>query len=129
MKTKTSTSTLVQILKWTAQGIGFLTTGSLILFTLTEVFPAMKDGRANMVIPMLPLLALGIIGYFISFKRELVGGSMLFAGGSSAVLYILLVLNNEQAALILGVPLAIAGLLYLIHWMLLFGKHHGHHAR
>ncbi len=127
MKTRNSTST--ELLKWSAQAIGFFTTGSLIIFTFTEVFPAMKDGRANMVVPLLPLLTLGIVGYFLSFQRELAGGTMLLAGGSSAVLYILLMIRNEQAALILGVPLVMTGILYLVHWLLLYRKHHGHHAR
>ena len=76
MKIKNSTST--ELLKWSAQAIGLFTTGSLIIFTLTEVIPAMKDGRADLVVLLLPLLTLGIVGYFLSFQREEAGGTMLY---------------------------------------------------
>ena len=124
MKTKVSTS--IESLKWIAQIVGFATTSGLLIFTFGVVLPAINDGRANMVIPMLPLLALGIVGYAISWQRELAGGAMLVAGGLSSVLYILLMIKNQEIAFIMGVPLTISGILYLIHWSLLYSKHHNH---
>ena len=124
MKAKTLGS--LESIKWVAQIVGFATTSGLIIFTFYEVLPAIGGGRADIVIPMLPLLMLGIIGYFVSLYRELAGGAMLFAGGLSSVLYILLMIKNVEIAFIMGVPLAISGILYLIHWSLLFSKHHNH---
>jgi hypothetical protein len=124
MKTKTLGS--LESIKSLAQIVGFATTSGLILFLFAEVLPGIRDGRADIVIPMLPLLILGIVGYFISLYRELAGGAMLVAGGLSSVLYILLTIKNPEIALIMGVPLAISGILYLIHWSILFKKHHTH---
>ena len=121
---KTKVSTTIESLKWIAQVVGFATTSGLIAFTFSEVLPGIVNGRADLVIPMLPLLALGIAGYFISWRRELAGGSMLFAGGLSSVLYILLMIKNQEIALIIGVPLTLSGILYLRS--LLFSKHHKH---
>ena len=126
MKTKSATS--VESLKWGAQIIGFWTTASLLLFTFTEVVPRISDGGAALFIPMLPLLALGVSGYILSWYRELAGATMLLAGGLSSVLYILLMIHDTQTALIIGLPLALSGILYLIHWMLQFSKHHNHSA-
>ncbi|MBL7815810.1 MAG: hypothetical protein JNL70_12420 [Saprospiraceae bacterium] len=123
---KTKSSNTIESLKWGAQIVGFATTAGLLFFTFAEVLPGISHGRAAMVIPMLPLLALGIIGYFVSWYRELAGGSMLLAGGLSSVLYILLTIKNQEIAFIMGVPLTISGILYLIHWSILYGKHHRH---
>lgn len=125
---KTKSSTTVESLKWVAQILGFWTTCGLLFFTFTEVIPRIKDGGANVVIPMLPLLALGIAGYILSWYRELAGATMLLAGGISSVLYILLMIKDTQIAAIMGLPLAISGILYLIHWILLFSRHHKHTA-
>ncbi len=65
MKTKTLGS--LESIKWIAQIVGFATTSGLIIFLFAEVIPGIRDGRADIVIPMLPLLILGIVGYFISF--------------------------------------------------------------
>jgi hypothetical protein len=126
MKAKSSTS--VESFKWLAQIIGFWTTASLLLFTFIEVIPRIDDGGAILFIPMLPLLALGVSGYILSWYRELAGATMLVAGGLSSVLYILLMIKDTQTALIIGLPLALSGILYLIHWTIQFRKHHNHSA-
>jgi hypothetical protein len=124
---KTGLSTKLESIKWIAQVVGFWTTGGLVLFTLMEVLPNINNGKAETLIPLLPLVFLGVVGYIVSFSRELAGGAMLLAGGLSSVLYILLMVKDPQAALILGLPLVVSGILYLVHWTLLYSKHHKHH--
>lgn len=124
MKTKS----YLDFIKWAAQGIGFLTTAGLVIYLFSDVVPGMSGGRANAFIPMLPLILLGVSGYIISFYRELAGSTMMLAGGTSTVLYVLLAIQNTTAAIILGAPLALAGALYLWHWSLQYGMHHRHNS-
>lgn len=122
MKTKS----YLDFIKWTAQIIGFMTTAGLSIYLFTDVIPGLSNGRANAFIPILPLIALGMAGYILSWYRELAGATMLLAGGTSTVLYVLLAIQNQTAAMILGAPLALAGALYLWHWSWQFGVHHRH---
>lgn len=124
MKTKA----YLNFLKWAAQGIGFLTTAGLTIYLFSDVIPGMSHGRANAFVPILPLIFLGVSGFIISFYRELAGSTMMLAGGTSTVLYVLLAIQNQTAAMILGAPLALAGALYLWHWSLQFGMHHRHNG-
>jgi hypothetical protein len=123
---KTIQSTKIESLKWIAQVVGLWTTGGLVIFTIVEVLPNINTGKAEIFVPLLPLIFLGVVGYIISFNRELAGGAMLLAGGLSAVFYILLMVKDVQASIILGLPLAVSGILYLIHWSMLYSRHHRH---
>jgi hypothetical protein len=123
---KTRLSTKIESLKWIAQVVGLWTTGGLVIFTIVEVLPNINTGKAEIFVPLLPLIFLGVVGYIISFNRELAGGAMLLAGGLSAVFYILLMVKDVQASIILGLPLAVSGILYLIHWSMLYSRHHRH---
>jgi hypothetical protein len=118
----------LDFIKWSAQTIGFFTSTSLVIYLLTDVFPGIRSGRADAFIPLLPLIALGLLGFVISWYRELAGATMLLAGGTATVLYVLLAVQNQEAAMILGLPLAVSGALYLLHWFWQFGIHQ-HHKR
>lgn len=108
--------------KWLARVIGFLACGFFLLFIIGEGMPSIIRGQAKELLPFLPLLITGILGYIIAWFSELAGGVLLIASGVAMATYLLLILiggsHNLKAALIYGAPFVITGILFIIFWWL-----------
>lgn len=64
---------------------------------------------------MTAAITLFMLGYLISWKREGIGGIIMIIAGLSVCLPFIIILGNF-GALLFGLPLTIAGLLYVVYW-------------
>ena len=101
---------------------GSIIAGSFGLFGISHIIQAiyrdesylpMNDPWQGVVMTTAILLVMA--GYLISWKKEGIGGIIMIIAGLSVCLPFIIILGNF-GALLFGLPLTIAGLLYVIYW-------------
>jgi len=99
-----------------AQTAGMAVCLFMIFFAIGEVLPAIKKDESNDWNKFLPLamVLFPVLGYIISWAKELAGAIIMLLGGIILAGYFLMD-GNTSMALIYGLPFMIAGALYLLH--------------
>ena len=106
----------MNIIKWTARIIGFAACTLFLIFFIQEGIPDIKEGKANDLIPFLFLFVLTVVGYIAAWFSHFWGGLALLSGGIGMWGYQLAFNHAGRFAIVLGLPFAIAGFLFLIYW-------------
>jgi hypothetical protein len=99
-----------------AQTAGMAVCLFIVFFAIGEVLPDIKKDEGDTFSKFLPLILVlfPVIGYIISWFKELPGAVIMVAGGVVLTVYFLM--NRElTTALLYGLPFIIAGGLYLLH--------------
>ncbi|PKQ64479.1 hypothetical protein BZG02_06640 [Labilibaculum filiforme] len=102
----------------TARIIGFLITGSYILFMVPEFIVLLSSNASNTEIWMMVFYSLSIIygvGFLITFWKVGLGGLLLVVSSILIAIYAFID-SNSYAVLLLFIPLSFPGILFLIHW-------------
>ena len=86
----------------------------LLLFVLGQGLPANLKGEENGWTIFIPLVLLPVIGFIISWFKELPGVVIMIAGGIVLMAYFL-IQQDLTMALVYGLPFMIVGSLFLLH--------------
>ncbi len=97
-----------------AQTAGMVVCLFFVLFVIREEMPLIAKEEGNAVLGFLPFILLPVIGYIISWFKELPGTMIMIAGGVILMVYFLMQ-HNLNMALAYGLPFMIVGGLYLLH--------------
>ena len=100
--------------KQLAQALGFLVSAFFMLFLLGEGLPDISRGHGSDLLPMLPLWLLPVIGYALSWYRELPGTLLITLGAISWMAWYF-VQEEPGMALAFGIPYLTTALLYALH--------------
>lgn len=102
--------------KMLAQTAGMAVCLFMVFFAIGEILPAIKKDESNDWYKFLPLVLVlfPVLGYIISWFKELPGAVIMLAGGIILAGYFL-IKDDTGMALIYGLPFMIAGALYLLH--------------
>ena len=103
-------------IKWIARIIGFAASALFLSFFVGEGMPDLLEGKANDLIPFLPLFLFTVAGYVMAWFNTFFGGWMLILGGMGMWAYHLAFNHAWRVALVFGLPFTIAGILFLIYW-------------
>ena len=106
----------METIKWTARILGFAASAFFLSFFIGEGVPDLIAGTGNDLIPFLPLFILTIIGYLMAWFSNFWGGLILFLGGLGMWGYHLAFNHSWRVAVVIGLPFALTGLLFLIYW-------------
>ena len=106
----------MEIVKWTARVLGFAASAFFLSFFIGEGVPDLIAGKANDLIPFLPLFILTIIGYLIAWFNNFWGGLILLLGGIGMWGYQLAFNHSWRVAVVFGLPFAITGFLFMLYW-------------
>jgi len=100
--------------KTIAQTMGMAVCLFLLLFVLGQGLPANLKGEENGWTIFIPLVLLPVIGFIISWFKELPGVVIMIAGGIVLMAYFL-IQQDLTMALVYGLPFMIVGSLFLLH--------------
>lgn len=104
----------VRMYKQLAQALGFLVSAFFMLFLLGEGLPDISRGHGSDLLPMLPLWLLPVIGYALSWYRELPGIWLIILGAISWMLYYF-IHQEPGMALAFGLPYLATAALFILH--------------
>jgi hypothetical protein len=100
--------------KTMAQTIGMAVCLFFLLFIIGQGLPAHLKRDDNGWMIFIPLILLPVLGYIISWFKELPGTALMIAGGMVLLVYFLI--NNDLTlAIVYGLPFMIVGSLFLLH--------------
>jgi hypothetical protein len=97
-----------------AQTAGMVVCLFFVLFVIREQLPLLAKEEGNAVISFLPFILLPVIGYVVSWFKELPGTVIMIAGGLVLMIYFF-IQKDLTMGLVYGLPFMIVGGLYLLH--------------
>lgn len=112
---------LTKRMRWSARVVGITASCLLVLFVIesgARILPALSWSSPTEM-PLLLALALAVMGVLIAWRWETVGGAMTVAGAVAIIALAYMGSGPAMvfAALMLTLPLFVAGALYLAcHW-------------
>ena len=108
---------LTKGMRWSARVVGLLACGLFLQFIIesgARVLPALSwDSPREM--PLLLALVMAVAGVLVAWRWEAIGGAMALVGSLAIMVMVYLESGSTMiiAAVILTLPLAVAGALYL----------------
>jgi hypothetical protein len=100
--------------KTIAQTLGMAVCLFLLLFVMGQGLPANLKGTDNGWTIFIPLMLLPVVGFIISWFKELPGTAIMIAGGLVLMVYFI-IQKDLTTALVYGLPFMIVGSLFLLH--------------
>ncbi len=100
--------------KQMARALGFLVSAFFMLFLLGEGLPDISRGHGSDLLPLLPLWLLPVVGYALSWYRELPGTLLITLGAFSWMVWYF-IQKEPGMALAFGIPFLATAALYAIH--------------
>lgn len=87
-----------------------------LMFLIGEGLENILRGEGKDLLPFLPFLFLAIIGYFLTWNREYLGGILAIIGGVAMAAFHLVASNGENwiIAIVYGAPYLVSGVISLI---------------
>lgn len=104
----------VKPFKMIAQSFGMLVCGFFVLYMVGEGIPEIINGKGGSLAAFMPLIAIPIAGYAITWFRIQTGAILMIAGSLLLIVYFLLKGEAGMAALF-GLPFLAAGALYELY--------------
>jgi len=104
----------IRVYKMMAQTVGLIACLVFLLFMLGEELPAMIKRDAGELAIFLPIMALPIAGFLITWYQEQLGTFLLITGGLALMAYFF-VNGSVGMALVYGLMFLIAGSLFILH--------------
>lgn len=101
------------VMRWAARISGLISVAFFLSFIFGEGMHDIRNGDSQQLMPFLPLLALAISGYFVSWLKEKTGGAMMVIGGLLLLLY-LFYSQDYIIGLIYGLPFIIPGIIFYL---------------
>lgn len=100
--------------KTMAQTIGMAVCLFFLFFIMGQGLPANLKGEENGWAIFIPLILLPVMGFILSWFKELPGVLLMLAGGIVLLVYFF-VNKDLNLALVYGLPFMLVGSLFLLH--------------
>ncbi len=97
-----------------AQTVGLLVSGFFLLFIIGEGIADIAKNEGTELLLFIPLIALPIAGYIITWFKEWPGAILMITGGIILLIYFFIKADIKMA-LVCGLPFIVAGGLFLLH--------------
>ncbi len=97
-----------------AQSFGLMVCMFFLFFIAGEGIPELVKGKGDDFLTILPMMAIPIIGYFVTWFKEKAGALILVGGGVILLIYFLIT-GEIKMSLVYGLPFILTGILFLIH--------------
>jgi predicted membrane protein len=100
--------------KIAAQSAGLIVCIFVVLFFAGKGTPEILKMDQNELIPFVPLLLLPVVGYLLTWYKELAGAIMMIAGGALLLVFFL-IKGDASIGLVYGLPFILSGSIFLVH--------------
>ena len=107
--------TLMETMRWTARGLGFIPSFFFVLFLTGEGLPDLLAGKTD-VIPIMVMILFSVAGYIVSWWKLRIGAVIMILGGLIMGIYLLIVGGDGigRIAASFSLPFIVPGCLFFL---------------